>query len=61
MERVFSQKKKLDTVIIEAGIDIEDRLKIIWLIFSLSGATTAHIKDWNFASPGMLTFVNAVF
>jgi hypothetical protein len=59
VENVFS-KEGIDTVIMGAGLDINDRLEIIKTVFDLSNATTVHMKDFESGHEGMLPFVNGV-
>ena len=54
------ENTQLDHVIMGAGLDIEDRLKIIRFIFSNSKSTTVHMKDWNSKRDGMLPFVKGI-
>ncbi|MFQ5400768.1 MAG: hypothetical protein ACE5E7_14375, partial [Anaerolineae bacterium] len=50
----------IDTVIMGAGIDLDTRLQIVQHIFTVSKATTVHMKDWNSGPQGMLPFANGV-
>ena len=50
----------IDIVIMGAGLDIDVRLEIIKLIFSLSETTTVHMKDHASGPEGLIPFVNAV-
>ena len=50
----------MDMVIMGAGIEIEVRLQIIKHIFSVSNATTVHLKDWDSGKDGMKPFVHGV-
>ena len=50
----------IDTVIMGAGIALDDRLAIIRHIFETSNATTVHRKDWDSGPAGMLPFVNGI-
>lgn len=59
VKEVFS-KESIDTVIMGAGIDLQDRLEIIQKIFQLSNKTTVHMKDFDSGPEGMIPFVNAV-
>jgi hypothetical protein len=59
VENVLS-KEGVDTVIMGAGLDINDRLDIIKTAFDLSSATTVHMKDFESGPEGMLPFVNGV-
>ena len=45
---------------IRAGLDIDIRLEIIKLIFSLSQSTTVHVKDLASGAEGLIPFVKAV-
>mgnify|MGYP000674913443 CR=1 FL=1 len=56
---VFS-KHTIDTVIMGAGLDIEDRLTIIRTIFAMSDSTTIHMKDFASGQQGMMPFVQAI-
>lgn len=59
VERVMADHP-VDTVIMGAGLDIDDRLAIIRHVFDVSTATTVHMKDWDSGPAGMLPFVNGV-
>lgn len=48
------------TVIMGAGIDIQDRLIIIEYIFEISQSTSVHMKDWDSGAAGMMTFVDNI-
>jgi hypothetical protein len=58
--RAVFKKQPIDIVIMGAGLDIEVRCEIVKLIFSLSDATTVHMKDYASGPGGMLPFVNSV-
>jgi hypothetical protein len=59
VQALFEQQP-IDIVIMGAGIDLEVRLQIIQHIFTVSKATTVHMKDWNSGPQGMLPFVNGI-
>lgn len=50
----------IDTVIMGAGIDLQDRLVIIEFICNASKSTSIHMKDWNSGPQGMLPFVDRI-
>lgn len=54
------ERQNIDIVIMGAGLDIELRLEIIKTIFSMSKATTVHMKDWASGPGGMVPFVNGI-
>lgn len=55
----FSQAE-IDHVILGAGIDLEDRLRIVQEVFQLSDKTTVHMKDSISGPQGFLPFVRSV-
>jgi DNA-binding NtrC family response regulator len=58
--RAAFDREPIDIVIMGAGLDIDVRLEIIKLIFSLSETTTVHMKDHASGPEGLIPFVNAV-
>ncbi len=58
-KEIFSGNK-IDAVIMGAGIELEKRLEIVRLIFTLSNTTSVHMKDWATGPEGFLPFINAV-
>jgi hypothetical protein len=52
--------KRVDMVIMGAGIDLAVRLEIVKHIFTVSDATTVHMKDFESGPAGMLPFVNGI-
>ena len=57
--RVFGERS-IDAVIMGAGLDLADRLKIVEYVFLTSGSTTVHMKDRDSGAEGYLPFVLAV-
>ncbi len=53
-------KYDVKTAIMGAGIDIQDRLKIIEYIFEVSQSTSVHMKDWDSGAAGMMAFVDGI-
>lgn len=61
VQSVFEEyDKKIDMVIIGAGIDLEERLEMIKYIFNTSDATSVHLKDKASGPAGYLRFINGV-
>lgn len=58
--KALFEQENIGIVIMGAGLDIEIRLQIIKTIFSLSKATTVHLKDWASGPTGMYRFVNGI-
>jgi hypothetical protein len=50
----------IDIVIMGAGLDLADRLKIVKYIFEESNSTTVHMKDRESGPEGFLPFINNV-
>ncbi len=50
----------VDVVIMGAGIPLADRLAVIDHIYTVSDATTVHMKDRASGMGGMMPFVNQV-
>jgi DNA-binding response OmpR family regulator len=46
----------IDTVIMGAGIELDQRLEIVRHIFEASNSTTVHMKDRDSGPEGMLPF-----
>lgn len=59
VQAVFAESQ-IDHVFMGAGIEIKKRLEIVKEIFSLSQATTVHLKDTASAPAGFLPFVKKV-
>lgn len=58
--RSIFAENKIDHVIMGAGIELQERLNIIQIIFELSESTTVHMKDFASGSQGMLPFVSSI-
>ena len=54
------EEHQIDTVIMDAGIDLDVRLDVIRHVFTARDATTVHMKDRSSGRDGMMPFVNAV-
>lgn len=50
----------IDHVIMGAGLDLEDRLRIVRAVFESSDRTTVHMKDFASGPQGFAPFVRAV-
>ncbi|MBY8166576.1 hypothetical protein KW507_07825 [Vibrio fluvialis] len=58
--RSIFAENKIDHVIMGAGIELQERLNIIQIIFELSESTTVHMKDFASGPQGMLPFVSSI-
>ena len=58
--RAAFARTKIDVVIMGAGIDLEDRLKIVREVFQTSDTTSVHMKDRASGPQGFLPFIRAV-
>lgn len=59
MEGAF-ESGPIDTVIVGAGIPLDDRLQLVRRVFELSESTTVHMKDRTSGKDGMMPFVKHV-
>ncbi len=59
IEQVFS-KNKIDIAIIGAGIEPEERIKMIRFIWTANHSTTIHLKDKESGPESFLPFINHV-
>ncbi|GAB3209409.1 hypothetical protein [Nocardia tengchongensis] len=50
----------VDHVIMGAGLDLEDRLRMVRAVFEASDRTTVHMKDFASGPEGFVPFVRAV-
>ncbi|MFE3984503.1 hypothetical protein ACFXPR_08465 [Nocardia tengchongensis] len=50
----------VDHVIMGAGLDLEDRLRLVRAVFEASDRTTVHMKDFASGPEGFASFVRAV-
>lgn len=61
VENVFKQNNNdIDIVIIGAGVDLEERMKIVRYILTSNDRATVHLKDKLSGSESFLPFINAV-
>ena len=58
-QRIFGERA-IDAVIMGAGLDLADRLRIVEFVFTTSGSTTVHMKDKDSGAEGYLPFVLSV-
>jgi len=58
VQDVFSHH--IDIVIMGAGLELADRLKIVKYIFEESNSTTVHMKDRESGPEGFVPFINKV-
>jgi len=54
------ERDVIDMVIMGAGLDLEVRLAIVRHVFTISTATTVHMKDRDSGQPGMMPFVDRI-
>ena len=52
--------RTFDHVFIGAGIDLEERVAIVRLVFEASGTTTLHLKDVASGPKGFIPFTRAI-
>ena len=58
--RAAFARGSVDTVIIGAGLGLDDRLRIVEFILERSSETAVHLKDWVSGPAGMQQFVAGV-
>lgn len=56
----LEEARTVDTVIMGAGLDLADRLKIVEFVCSTSASTTVHLKDKGSRADGCLPYMLGV-
>ena len=58
--RLEFDKSTINIVIMGAGLELANRLRIVEFIYQNSKSTTVHMKDWETGPAGMLPFVKNI-